>query len=692
MKQMHLDIAPRAIIALGEDLVRDDGAALEELVKNSYDADARSVKVQIEVDQDGKATALRIIDNGSGMSIDEVEHRWLVVATAGKVNQQRSARGRVVTGEKGIGRLATARLGARLEMVTRRRGGPPLVLTLDWAKLSTVKRLADFPIAVSEDEARAKALLEGQHGTALRITALHREWQVAGNESTDLDEIENVLSRIMNPFAHGSGMSLSVATISPSGQVDHQRDIETSPLLDEPHYRLVGHVDSDGNVDAEYVGPKKTKRRIRGPSPDVEAIAVKSCGEFHFDLRAWDRDQDVLGKTTAALNMTLDAGREILDRQTGFFVYRDEFLAVPKKEDDRDWLALDRRRVNNPSQYLGVKNILAAAFISRETNPGLRDKTDRGGLLDSAASREFRVALMAVLHLLEVQRNRDKPPMGPARTEPQQGLQITTLVKQAHQLEKGQISAKQFRESVERESRRFDDLRKEVTGRLSTLGRLATVGQLAGVLVHEITRGLPVIGDAFQRISGAVASSPNLATSAMRGMDSLRSLQRVVHRFAPYFVGGLRTRRRSSDLGEVIRLAVETRDAQSTAGVAIAIQVPSGIIVRADAGDVLAIMSNVLDNALYWTLRAESSVKQVAISARRAGDSVNVTVSDSGAGISDDDVSRVFEPGFTLKRRGMGLGLSIVRDILLANSGRVDLRGHGPLGGATLLLTLPLEG
>src|SRR2546425_1002337 len=103
--ELHLEVAPRAILALGEDLVRDERAALEELVKNAYDADARSVRVIFEVSPSGEATAIRVTDDGSGMTLTDVQEKWLVVATPNKLVATRSKGGRVVTGEKGIGRL-----------------------------------------------------------------------------------------------------------------------------------------------------------------------------------------------------------------------------------------------------------------------------------------------------------------------------------------------------------------------------------------------------------------------------------------------------------------------------------------------------------------------------------------------------------------------------------------------------------
>src|SRR5437879_467082 len=114
-RELHFEVAPRAVLELGQELVRDERAALEELVKNGYDADARNVRVIFETVADGDVKAIRVADDGTGMTLVEVEENWLVVATPSKLKMPVSLMGRVRTGEKGIGRLSTARLGSALE-------------------------------------------------------------------------------------------------------------------------------------------------------------------------------------------------------------------------------------------------------------------------------------------------------------------------------------------------------------------------------------------------------------------------------------------------------------------------------------------------------------------------------------------------------------------------------------------------
>jgi signal transduction histidine kinase len=67
---------------------------------------------------------------------------------------------------------------------------------------------------------------------------------------------------------------------------------------------------------------------------------------------------------------------------------------------------------------------------------------------------------------------------------------------------------------------------------------------------------------------------------------------------------------------------------------------------------------------------------------------VELTLTDYGTGIPDDSIDHIFEPFFTSKERGLGLGLSICRSIMLEHRGTLTARNN-PGGGATLKLTLP---
>lgn len=120
-KKTTFKIHPRVFAALGADLVTNDVVAIIELVKNSYDAYATRVDIRFGQDSSGERW-LEVEDNGSGMAEKTIKNVWCVVATPYRQKHQYGVKGnkrRRVSGEKGLGRLATARLGKQMEVETK---------------------------------------------------------------------------------------------------------------------------------------------------------------------------------------------------------------------------------------------------------------------------------------------------------------------------------------------------------------------------------------------------------------------------------------------------------------------------------------------------------------------------------------------------------------------------------------------
>ena len=127
----QLTIRPyaRLLTMLGDQLIKNELIALIELIKNSYDADASWVKVSfINFNADYSTTPLSKIiieDDGCGMNADILRNHWVNPATPEKLkrkaNTPKTQKGRILQGEKGIGRFATFKLGRKITIVTRRQ-------------------------------------------------------------------------------------------------------------------------------------------------------------------------------------------------------------------------------------------------------------------------------------------------------------------------------------------------------------------------------------------------------------------------------------------------------------------------------------------------------------------------------------------------------------------------------------------
>jgi two-component system CheB/CheR fusion protein len=106
------------------------------------------------------------------------------------------------------------------------------------------------------------------------------------------------------------------------------------------------------------------------------------------------------------------------------------------------------------------------------------------------------------------------------------------------------------------------------------------------------------------------------------------------------------------------------------------------------------IVWNLIDNAIKFT--PPHGGISVALAAN--GESVEITVSDSGIGLTDEDKERIFEPfaqahvAEAQRKGGLGLGLALVRDLTQLHKGQVRVESDGPGHGSRFVVTLPLAG
>ena len=177
----------RLIMSIGKDLIKDLPAALVELVKNSYDADASYVKITYLKNK----SELKIIveDDGHGMSKDTVLNTWMVPSTDYKLKKKNSPKGRVYQGRKGIGRYAVSLLGNKLELITI-KNGLKTIAYFDWNEFNSEKKLREIPIIITTSET------PDNMGTKLVITNECDNGLVDEISEIDSQKVEKELSKL----------------------------------------------------------------------------------------------------------------------------------------------------------------------------------------------------------------------------------------------------------------------------------------------------------------------------------------------------------------------------------------------------------------------------------------------------------------------------------------------------------------
>jgi len=143
----------RLLLQLGNQLIKDEGLALFELVKNSYDADATYSNVDLNYIDKKNLGQIIIKDNGSGMNYDLITNHWLEPGTDIKEEQiekfeRSNVYGRLPLGEKGIGRFGSHKLGQVIQLVTKTDFDHEVEINIDWKSFEDVKYLDEAPIDI----------------------------------------------------------------------------------------------------------------------------------------------------------------------------------------------------------------------------------------------------------------------------------------------------------------------------------------------------------------------------------------------------------------------------------------------------------------------------------------------------------------------------------------------------------------
>ena len=118
-------------------------------------------------------------------------------------------------------------------------------------------------------------------------------------------------------------------------------------------------------------------------------------------------------------------------------------------------------------------------------------------------------------------------------------------------------------------------------------------------------------------------------------------------------------------------------------GILLSVDIPEDIFIFADKSMMEQLLINLLNNAIDAV--DQSELKEISISARKQDDKFSLQVTDTGRGLSPEDLEKVFIPFYTKKKHGSGIGLSLARQIMRKHGGRVSMRSS--LGeGSTVVL------
>jgi two-component system sensor kinase FixL len=234
---------------------------------------------------------------------------------------------------------------------------------------------------------------------------------------------------------------------------------------------------------------------------------------------------------------------------------------------------------------------------------------------------------------------------------------------------------------------------QQLQSELVHVSRLSAMGEMASALAHELNQPLAAISNYMKGSRRLLATSadPN-ATRVAAALDkaaeqAIRAGQ-IIRRVRDFVLRG-ESERRVESVAKLIEEAgalglVGSREQ----GVALKLELdPASDLVVADRVQIQQVLVNLVRNAVE-AMAASERRELVVSSARVADGMVQIAVADTGSGFAENVLPKLFQPFFTTKEAGMGVGLSISRTIIEAHGGQM-LAESNEAGGATFRFTLP---
>ncbi|NNL49051.1 MAG: HAMP domain-containing protein [Acidimicrobiia bacterium] len=219
--------------------------------------------------------------------------------------------------------------------------------------------------------------------------------------------------------------------------------------------------------------------------------------------------------------------------------------------------------------------------------------------------------------------------------------------------------------------------------RLIESERMAAIGQLAAGVAHEVNNPIQVIRGYLKTTTPE--SPPNVLEDELRILDEEASACQRIAEDLVAFARAPELHRSHVEMEQLLRESVR-RFGETPGGTSQLVHLtaePGEALV--DAGRVRQVIRNLLVNAAHFS----EPDQPIEVEGRRVGeDGYRIAISDTGPGIAPEDRTKIFEPFFTKRSGGSGLGLAVCMSIVRAHGGTISAKNN-PDRGATFHVLIP---
>ncbi|WP_348800126.1 sensor histidine kinase [Flavobacterium adhaerens] len=725
---------------------------------------------EIYIVPDKENSIIYIIDNGDGMEQNIVEEYWMQIGTGNKEQFYLSDKERVKTGAKGIGRFALDRLGFETEMWTlskNKRNNDGLCWKMNWSQFDDLdKSISEIEAELSQEQIDIKEKIVEilglgfdyseiknitfNHGTILKISNLKDEWFT--------DEIKNVfysLEALIPPKELNIPFQVYFKYIQNLSQYGEVR----TAFFNDFDYKVTAKYDAENlvvnfTVERNELDLQLLKRKFghlfeKFSVPfNIETIEskvfsysksiakllnwelnefrkefLKELGDFQFTYN-YIKFTNSKKEGYPYKNIVSRERRATLERFGGIKIYRDSFRVRPYGDPKNDWLGLGFRAAKSPAgagQRIGdwrVNNESLAGIvtISRNNNPLLVDKSDRGGLQENDAFDLFKNIITAMIHEFEVDRSRILNPIYLFNKQEEEKRKNEEIQKRAHELAlkiiedsksnnfQNENEQKEAYEEFFKESFReiIDDKKDEENREIVQVRSLASLGLIVSSFSHElkeVSNNAAEIVELERNVLSLIPEENKILPNGINDsteygdvidiFELLKDDKEKIKHWVDYTLTAIRKDKRTrtnlnfgdffTQLQDTWKRIFKRKDINFVVNDGIGTDKYS---FRAFEMDMTTIFSNLINNSID-SFEDKNSVddRNISIDLAIVNNKIEIVFSDNGKGLDKtfENKEDIFLAFTTSKRDrigneiGTGLGMYLVKSVIDDNNGNIEI-------------------
>lgn len=685
---------------LGRELITDRITALFELVKNCYDANATKVYVEFyNVNPLNSESKIVIRDNGLGMSLVDVQNKWMTIGTSSKREKRLSPEpfNRKVVGKKGVGRFAVDKLGSRLVMKTTQKDSPQVTcLETDWSQYEEILRKSDLeqnfkkkPLFTSIENrcwCEVDENINNSQGTRLEITIIRNNWS-----KTDIELAFSELSKLVSPLEKPKN-PFNIYIHSPNNQFLNKPVTNNTIQL--------ATIERTLNYDSQ----NETQEVLKCEGNELKIINIKKpiFGYIKFKLYYFDQKAKKLYQNQFV-------GAQI----DGIKIYRDGLITTPFAEYEksetkrRDILGIDKRRYSDFFDKVSTNDLIGILEITDEGNPEIKDATNRQDFVDTEQYRELKQFIIDQMAQLEEYRKTQREVAIQTSKSELKGahndlIGISTIVRELKknapkelkpQLDLLLKQTQKVQIDVKKGVNAYNQLEKEKIEDKNLYLSLMSLQDYAVEIAHVVRTSIGKITSAaefFKRHFPNEEFNDQFGKSAKKIFDEMVKLDSVVNFLLSYAQSNI-------DFKEInVKNLIEKLFVEDYSHIFTQEKINAEIEIK----DTFKVFHNqkffedIFENLISNSIKALKNQSQKSIKCTGFIENNNFVLlfSDNGAGIKEEDKHRVFNIYFTRTAEdgGAGIGLYIVKTRINSMKGNVEvIENEFKPYGTTIRIQLP---